>query len=216
MRYAAAMTNSTTDHPAVTDALPELAFREQHHGGLGWEMRKLTNDRSVRARVRSNPDIKLMDSMDVDQEIAFNSIKRAHDILNAGLGAKVQNFHDGGKVSGTGSVEFGATLLAHYKAWRELCRVRGISGLMAEDVIIWGLSLRESDETRQMRKGTARSNLFKCLDAWLDVRDGDIKTILSGRMEKPLDRSGVTKASSLLAGQVAPSKNPKQVSVTAE
>lgn len=143
-------------------------FRDKHHGGIGWEYGKMTHERQAKLRLRSKPDIKFYRMLTGMQESALHKIQTAHQILNAGLGAKVQNFEAGGK--GTGDIEHGAMLIIHYKSWKELCKKRHISALMAEDIIILNMSLRESDKARRMGTGTAKGNLLKCLDAWYEVK----------------------------------------------
>lgn len=146
-------------------------FRDRHAGGIGWEMGKLTNERQARLRLRSKPDIKFFKMLGEEpmRIEAYLKIQVAHQIMNAGLGVKVQNFEGiGGK--GLGDIEHGAVLLAHYSAWKELCKVRYISALMAEDMIILNMSLRDSDATRRMMTGTAKKNLLACLDAWFEVK----------------------------------------------
>lgn len=155
-------------------------YRGQHHGGLGWDYVKITNERTAKARLRSKPDKRLFDSMEPHHEVAFMRIKAAHMLLTRGMGFSTMRLDGGSSGTGPGAVEAGATLMAHYRAWRDLCKARHISGLMAEDVIVAGFSLNESDTERKMRKGTAKDNLFKCLQAWHDVTDEDIQAALNG------------------------------------
>lgn len=170
--------------------LQQLKFRDRQNGGLEWDTTRLTADKQLKERVRSKPDKRLFDSMTVEQETAFLKIQTAHSIFNSGLGAKVQRYEDSGKTTGSGDIEAGAILMAHYKAWRDECQQRGHSGLMAEDVIVLGLSLRESDESRKMRNGTARTNLDACLDAWWTVRPEAVEAKLGDTIKNVLDRSG--------------------------
>lgn len=168
----------------------QLNFRDRQRGGLTWDMVRITAERQGKERIRARPDKRIFDAMTVEQEAAFCKIQTAYSVKTNGIGYKVQRFEDTGKVTGAGNVEYGAGLIAHYKAWRTLCQQRGISGLMAEDVIVFGLTLGESDAARAMRKGTAKENLFRCLDAWGDVREGDVQTILDGVLKKPLTSRG--------------------------
>lgn len=169
--------------------LQQLKFRDRHQDGLSWDMVKVTAERKARERVRSKPDKRLFDAMTPEQEEAFYKIAYASHILTAGLGFKIMRYEDIPRSIGQGLDE-DALNLARYKAWRRLCQMRHISGLMAEDVIVYGLSLRESDEGRKMRHGTARTNLFKCLEAWHDVTDRQIRDILETD-KNPLDKTGI-------------------------
>lgn len=168
----------------------QLKFRDRQNGGLEWDATRYTADKQLKERVRSKPDKRLFEAMTVDQETAFVKIQAAHSIMNSGLGAKIQRYDDGGKVTGSGDVESGAVLLGHYRAWREMCQKRGISGLMAEDVIIWGDSPHASDVGRKMAHGTAKKNLLACLDAWWLVDRHAVKASL----KMPLDGREGTKA----------------------
>lgn len=172
----------------------QLKFRDQH-GGLSWDEVKVTAERRARERVRSSPDKRLFDSMTVQQDEAFRQIGLAKMLETNGVGFRVMRFEDTGRQTGEAAEKDSqALLVAHYRVWRRECQRQRISGLMAEDVIVYGLSLRESDEGRRMRNGTAKANLFKCLDAWWDVRSGDTAALIEGLEKKMLDKSGSNKA----------------------
>lgn len=142
----------------------QLKHRDKHDGGVTWDKLKVTHARTKLTRVRSRQDVRLFKAMDPMQEAAFTAIQTAHGILTAGLGMKGMSFDLGGK--GTGDIESGALLLAKYNRWRDECKRQYISPLMAQDIIVEGMSFMASDRLRQMRNGTSKENLLKCLSVW--------------------------------------------------
>lgn len=147
--------------------LQQLKHRDKQEGGLGWDKLKVTHARTSMTRVRNKQDMRLFKAMDAMQEEAFIQIRTAHAIMTNGLGAKTQKFDLGG-VS-TGDIMAGALLLKRYKEWRDYCKALYISALMAEDMIILGMSCDASDKERRMMHGTAKKNLLVCLAAWHKV-----------------------------------------------
>lgn len=144
----------------------QIMFRNQH-GGVQWDKVKVSSSRSKNERLRSSPDKRLFDALDGAQEGAFYKIAQAHQIMTNGLGAKIQGY---GHVSGgQGDIEYGAELLRHYKLWHTLCKQRYVSPIMALDVIVFGLSLKDTDEKHKFQHGTAKKNLIQCLDFWGEI-----------------------------------------------
>lgn len=138
--------------------------QRSRHGGLTWEEVRLTAERSVKERLRSTTDKRLLDAMTPKQEKAFFNIATAHAIINAGMGAKGTDY---ARVKGgSGDVDYGAALTVRYKEWVPKCKAKYVSHLMALDIIVMGMSLNESDQFRKMRHGTAKQNLMNCLDLW--------------------------------------------------
>lgn len=147
--------------------LQQLKHRDKQDGGLGWDKLKVTHARTSMTRVRSKQDMRLFKAMDAMQEGAFLQIETAHRILNQGLGMKTQKFELGGQ--SVGDIMAGALLIKRYKDWKAYCKTKHISALMAEDIIILGMSCDASDKERRMMHGTAKKNLLVCLDAWQRV-----------------------------------------------
>lgn len=146
-----------------------LRHRDKHRGGIGWEMVKVTHERTAQERLRAAPDRRLLAAMDVWQGEAFLLVAKAHGLLNAGLGMQAQ---DMARVKGASLHDpaYSFALLEHYKAWKEFCKLRYLSPMMAEDVVVGGMSPHESDRLRKMKNGTAKKNLLDCLSAWWEVR----------------------------------------------
>lgn len=145
----------------------QLRHRDKHDGGVTWDKLKVTHARTKMERVRSKQDVRLFKAMDAQQEEAFIQIRTAHGIVNDGLGMKTQKFELGGK--STGDIMAGALLIAKYLRWKTYCKERYISPLMAEDVIVLGMSCNASEKERKMKHGAALTNLLACLDAWQKV-----------------------------------------------
>lgn len=147
--------------------LQQLKHRDKQDGGLGWDKLKVTHARTALTRVRNKQDMRLFKAMDAMQEEAFIQIRTAHSIVTQGLGAKTQRFDLGG--ANTGDIMAGALLIKRYREWRDYCKRLYISALMAEDIIVLGLSCDASEKERRMGHGAAKKNLLACLDAWEKV-----------------------------------------------
>lgn len=145
----------------------QVLLKRNQHGGIVED--KVRG--GVVKRYRSTPDAKLFDAMDGQQEMAFHNISTAYQIRTHGLGARIGKYGDFIGATGPGDIEDGAELLRKYDAWHTACKgaPRHLSPLMALDVIVYGLTLAETDEKHTFLHGTALKNLLACLTVWGDV-----------------------------------------------
>lgn len=124
--------------------------------------------RTIPLRVRVASDAKLRNSLTSDQEIAYDAIARAYNIIVSGLGLRATDY-SAATGKGLAGVERGAELMVEYWEWRDTCKQRYISAKMAVEVIVDGKSLRQVEIDHKMIEGTAKSNLLKALGVWCSL-----------------------------------------------
>ncbi len=140
----------------------QILLKRNQHGGIS-EDRVRGN---VVKRYRASADVKLFKCMDGAQEGAFHEICKAYEMRTAGLGARISKYGDEIRATSGGDMEYGKELLLRYDAWHMACKKAYISALMAIDVIVFGMSLRDTDAKHKFMHGTAKKNLISCLNLW--------------------------------------------------
>ncbi|MDD9901564.1 MAG: hypothetical protein OXT65_11330 [Alphaproteobacteria bacterium] len=114
-------------------------------------------------------DARLWAAFSPAQQDAALHIAAAYEALGRGLGFTTSDWQRIPSTGGGNASEFHARQIKRYIAWTKECHREKIRHAMIVDILVFGLSLGESDKSRRVRKGTSRQNLLDGLDLYCKI-----------------------------------------------
>jgi hypothetical protein len=116
-------------------------------------------------------DRRLWESLTPAQQDAAAEIARACETMSRGLGFSQSDWQRVPGARGASNIgTLHGRLIRGYVEWSRLCQKEKISHAMIVDVLVFGLSLRQSDRERRVKKGFSRSNLLAGLRVYCQMR----------------------------------------------